>query len=191
MVGLPVAAFLMVRTVTGDIWPVRRLPALAAVGWLLWDPMGLDKLIRDQVFTRLPMHEIETFTRTYFSEAANTGAWCLAGAALLVALFGYSFEAERAANEHRAARKAARLPDGPLLAQLAGDSSAEIAAAAAAALAMSGLKASGALPTSPSVADLTPRQSTGQEPLRAPVPAGERPAGERDAEAGTTPETGV
>ncbi|MFJ8856618.1 GIY-YIG nuclease family protein [Streptomyces sp. NPDC102437] len=203
VVGLPVAAFLMVRTVTGDTWPVRRLPALAAVGWFLWDPMGLDKLIREQVFTRLPMHEIESFTGTYFSEAANTGAWCLAGAALLVTLFGYSFEAERAAQEHRAARKAvrekatakaARLPDGPLLTQLAGDSSAEIAAAAAAALAMSGVKASGVLPPSPSVADLTrsmPRQSTGQEPLRAPVPAGERPAGDRDAEAGIIPESGV
>ncbi|MER5748056.1 hypothetical protein ABT097_32900 [Streptomyces sp. NPDC002225] len=94
-VGLPVAAFLTVRALTGDIWPVRRLPALAAAGWFLWDPMGLDKFIRDQVFHRLPIHEIESFTRAYFTEATSTGAWCLAGMAVLTTLVGYSMEAER------------------------------------------------------------------------------------------------
>ncbi|MFF9594058.1 GIY-YIG nuclease family protein [Streptomyces sp. NPDC014646] len=187
-VGLPVAAFLTVRAVTGDIWPVRRLPALAAGGWFLWDPMGIDKLIRDQVFTRLPMHEIASFTRAYFSEAASTGAWCLAGMALLIALFGYSIEAERAVKEQQEERgtasekaKAARLSDGSPRTQ---GSSAEVAAAAAA-LASVEVKAPIAMSPAPLVTNLArpvPRQSTGQKPASAPGPTGERPAGERGAE---------
>ncbi|WP_326695687.1 hypothetical protein [Streptomyces sp. NBC_01766] len=54
VVTMPIAAFLTLRVITRDIWPVRRLPMLAVVGYGLWDTLGFDKLIRDFVLSRLP-----------------------------------------------------------------------------------------------------------------------------------------
>ncbi|MGW1659377.1 hypothetical protein [Streptomyces atratus] len=48
VVAMPITAFLTLRVITRDIWPVRKLPILAVVGVVLWwDAFGFDKLIRD------------------------------------------------------------------------------------------------------------------------------------------------
>ncbi|QUW78506.1 hypothetical protein SMIR_04630 [Streptomyces mirabilis] len=90
VVAMPIAAFLGLRVFTRDIWPVRKLPTLAIVGYGLWGPFGFDKLTRDIVLSRLPVDDIETFARTYFTQAAVTSAYLLAFTSLGMCLIGYA-----------------------------------------------------------------------------------------------------
>ncbi|MCX4681274.1 hypothetical protein OG413_39445 [Streptomyces sp. NBC_01433] len=75
VVAMPVTAFLTLHVITRDIWPVRKLPILAMMGFVLWGLSGFDKVIRDLVLSRLPLEDIETFARTYFTQAVVTSAW--------------------------------------------------------------------------------------------------------------------
>ncbi|MFB7467285.1 GIY-YIG nuclease family protein [Streptomyces sp. NPDC056224] len=105
-IGLPVAAHLVLRTYTGDIWPVRKLPLLALVGWTLWVTMGFHRLITDFVISRLPMEEIEAFARTYLMEAAIATAWFLAMATVVAFFLMFAMEAARQAAALRAQAEA-------------------------------------------------------------------------------------
>ncbi|MEU8617355.1 GIY-YIG nuclease family protein [Streptomyces sp. NPDC048623] len=107
----PIGAFLTLRTVARDIWPVRKLPLLALFGFAAWDMFGFDRLIRDQVLSRLPLHDIEWFLRTYFTEAATTSAWLLAWTGLVMPVAGYALlltEKKEEAHEAEARAKAER-----------------------------------------------------------------------------------
>ncbi|AJT62476.3 hypothetical protein T261_0787 [Streptomyces lydicus] len=106
VVAMPFAAFLTLRMITRDIWPVRKLPMLAVVGYWLWNPLGFDKLIRDFVLSRLPVEDIETFARTYFTQAAVTSAYFLTFASLVMCLIGYALQVRDHTEEQRAEAKA-------------------------------------------------------------------------------------
>ncbi|MFE7116605.1 GIY-YIG nuclease family protein [Streptomyces sp. NPDC057654] len=90
LIALPVAAFLALRVLTRDVWPVRKLPLLAAAGYILWGPFGFDQLIQDFVLARLPVQDIEHFARTYFTQAAETSTLILVCASLIMCLHGYA-----------------------------------------------------------------------------------------------------
>ncbi|MFJ6486308.1 GIY-YIG nuclease family protein [Streptomyces sp. NPDC091682] len=166
-VTLPIAAFLALRAITRDIWPVRKLPILALVGYGLWGPLGFDKLIRDFVLSRLPVEDIEAFGRTYFTQAAITSAWLLAVASLALCLFGYAQEVNDHTQEERAKviakveakRKAATRP--PVRGTRLASSAAAGLDATGAAEAISRKPSAGGIAPSPLIADLTrpvPRQ---------------------------------
>ncbi|MFD7098315.1 GIY-YIG nuclease family protein [Streptomyces xanthophaeus] len=101
VITLPVSAFLMLRILARDIWPVRKLPILCGAGYWLWSPLGFDKLIRDFVFSRLPMAEIEIFVRTYLTQAAVTGLYFLLFCSPVACLVGYAILVQDQMNELR------------------------------------------------------------------------------------------
>ncbi|MFE1877743.1 GIY-YIG nuclease family protein [Streptomyces sp. NPDC059496] len=123
-VAVPIAAFLGLRLYTRDIWPIRKLPLLVALGWVIWDPLGFDALIRDQVFSRLPMEAIVAFAHTYFTQAAVTIAWFLGLFGVVICMVGYTRQVSketqalreartRAAAEKKAARTNVAAPRSP------------------------------------------------------------------------------
>ncbi|MFJ3205871.1 GIY-YIG nuclease family protein [Streptomyces sp. NPDC086989] len=129
IISLPVSAFLMLRIIARDIWPIRKLPILFGAGYWLWGPLGFDKLIRDFVLSRLPMAEIEIFVRTYFTQAAVTGFYFLLCCSPVACLMGYAIliqdqmkeqreEAEAEGNlktaRHQVAQHPATAEDGDL-----------------------------------------------------------------------------
>ncbi|MGW6941402.1 GIY-YIG nuclease family protein [Streptomyces xanthophaeus] len=101
VVALPVTSFLMLRILTRDIWPVRKLPMLVVVGYWLWAPLGFDKLIQDFVFPSLPMADIESFVRTYFTQAAVTMLCFLASCSPVACLIGYAQQVREHTEEQR------------------------------------------------------------------------------------------
>ncbi len=116
IVAMPIASFLTLRVITRDIWPVRKLPMLAMVGYGLWNPFGFDKLIRDLVLSRLPVEDIEAFASIYFTQAAVTSAYLLAFLSAVMSLFGYAqrvrdlMEEQRAEAKEKAQRKTVSPP---------------------------------------------------------------------------------
>ncbi|MFC9581595.1 GIY-YIG nuclease family protein [Streptomyces yangpuensis] len=158
--AMPMAMFLALRAMTRDIWPVRKLPMLVAAGLWLWGPLGLDKLVRDFVLARLPLEDIETFSRTYFAQAAVTSAWLLAAVAAVMCLMGYAQEVRDHTEEHRAKAKAkAKAEEQRQKGRRAPLQGAQLAAQAAAALALADNRVSGkpraaAVAPSPLIADL-------------------------------------
>ncbi|MER6522564.1 GIY-YIG nuclease family protein [Streptomyces sp. NPDC001553] len=117
VVTLPVTSFLMLRVITRDIWPVRKLPMLVVVGYWLWAPLGLDKLIQDFVFSPLPMADIETFVRTYFTQAAVTVLYFLASCSPVACLIGYAQQVREHTEQQRdkAAEAKLKRQTGPRL----------------------------------------------------------------------------
>ncbi|WP_217550094.1 GIY-YIG nuclease family protein [Streptomyces sp. GbtcB6] len=166
VVAMPIAAFLGLRAVTRDIWPVRKLPKLAIVGFGLWGPFGFDKLIRDVVLSHLPVDDIETFARTYFTQAAVTGTYLLAFISLGMCLMGYA-QLVRDTTEEQRAKAKQQVKRKPL-------DSVQLAAQAAAALeaaamiqATSGRSGATTVVSSPLIADLAqavPRQPRVKKP---------------------------
>ncbi|MCX4967057.1 GIY-YIG nuclease family protein [Streptomyces sp. NBC_00654] len=151
VVAMPVTAFLILRVITRDIWPVRKLPLLAGLAFILWDLFGFDKVIRDLVLARLPLEDIETFARTYFTQPAVTSAWALALFSFAMCLAGYDEQLKGHTDEQRAKdeaklRKTARPP-------LVGSTQLP---AAPAAKSVSARPSTGQMPPPPSIADLPP-----------------------------------
>ncbi|MGO4459353.1 GIY-YIG nuclease family protein [Streptomyces sp. M-16] len=101
VVTLPVSAFLMLRIITRDIWPVRKLPMIVGAGYWVWGPLGFDRLIRDLVLSRLPMADIEFFVRTYFTQAAVTSLHFLAFCSPVACLIGYAMLVQDQTKEQR------------------------------------------------------------------------------------------
>ncbi len=165
-IATPFGAFLTLRTAARDIWPVRKLPVLALFGFAAWDIFGFDRLIRDQVLSRLPLQEFESFLRTYFTEAVTTTAWLLCCAGFLMPVAGYALllkekkeEAEEAKTHTEA--KTENVQTKPKEETPSSD-----------ALATALVAPPSHMPPSPLIADLlrsVPRQATEQKPVRASI----------------------